>query len=121
MNVEHTKDMNGLDCNCDKLLVVFIGIEHGNRFFSSHTKGEDPTLAYNKDGVTKYQAFNVIKYVDTCKEAQAVLFGPLVAERLHLERLRERAKAFQDARNLNKPVDGSNSCKNSIDNLPPLW
>lgn len=99
MSVEHTKDKNGLDCNCDKSLVVLEGIKKGNRFFSSHTKGEDPTWAYREDRVTKYTAYIVLAYVDNCKEAQTVLFGPKVAESLHLERLRERAKAF----------------------LPPLW
>ena len=79
--------------------------------FSSHTQGEDPTWAYREDGVTKYRAYIVLAYVDTCKEAQTVLYGTFIAERLHLERLRERAKAFQDARNTGKKVD----------NLPPLW
>lgn len=105
MNVEHTQDMNGLDCNCDKTLVVLRGIEEGNRFYTIHTKGNDPTWAWKEYNVTKYRAFIVLAYVDTDEEAQTILFGKEIAERLHLERLRERAKALQDARNLKEKVD----------------
>ena len=53
-----------------KPLVCLEGIKHGNRFFSTNTKGDDPTKSAK--GETWYK---VLAYCDEAKEAQAVIYG----------------------------------------------
>jgi hypothetical protein len=51
----------------DKPYVVLRGIEHGNVFWTTTIKDDDPTLL--ADGTVAYE---VIKYCDTDKEAMAI-------------------------------------------------
>lgn len=55
--------------NNTKQFVVLEGIEHGNRFYSMHTPGTDPTKSAM--GETWYR---VLGYADTSEEAQAILW-----------------------------------------------
>ncbi len=50
--------------------VILEGIEHGNRFFSTYTEGEDPTKS--AEGETWYK---ILGYADSVGEAQIKLYG----------------------------------------------
>lgn len=50
--------------------VLLEGIEHGNRFFSLYTEGEDPTLSAN--GEVWYV---ILGYAGSVEEAQMKLYG----------------------------------------------
>lgn len=56
--------------------VILCGIKQGNRFFSTHIEGKDPTKLL--DGTV---AYTVLKYVDSVFEAQKCLFGEAFALR----------------------------------------
>jgi hypothetical protein len=49
--------------------VALEGIEHGNRFFTSHKAGDDPTKSAK--GETWYR---VLGYADTIEEAQKIIY-----------------------------------------------
>jgi hypothetical protein len=53
-----------------KPFVCLEGIDRGNRFFTSNTKGIDPTKSAK--GETWYK---VLAYCDESKEAQSVIYG----------------------------------------------
>ncbi len=64
--------MNNVNNQSDqshKQFVILEGVQHGNRFYSRHTPGEDPTKSAK--GETWYR---ILGYADTSEEAQAILF-----------------------------------------------
>lgn len=56
--------------NTVEQFVLLEGIKHGNRFFSAHTPGNDPTKSAT--GETWYR---VLGYAATVEEAQHKLYG----------------------------------------------
>lgn len=59
----------------DKPFVVLEGVEHGNRFFTSNRRGEDPTKSAT--GETWYR---VIGYASSVTDAQQILSGKLIPD-----------------------------------------
>ena len=57
-----------------KKFVILEGIEEGNRFFSTHTPGEDETRL--ADGTLAYR---ILGYADTIAEAQLRLHGQVTS------------------------------------------
>jgi len=51
--------------------VCLEGIEHGNKFYTSHSDGKDPSKLW--DGTVAYR---VLGYADTPDEALEILHGP---------------------------------------------
>lgn len=60
----------------DKPFVILEGIEHGNRFFTTNRRGEDPTKSAT--GETWYR---IIGYASTVSEAQQNLYGKSFQEK----------------------------------------
>jgi hypothetical protein len=50
--------------------VILQGLEHGNKFFTDHKQGDDPTKLL--DGTVAYK---VLGYADTVEQAQVFLYG----------------------------------------------
>ena len=59
----------------DKPFVVLEGVEHGNRFFTTNRRGEDPTKSAT--GETWYR---VIGYASSVNDAQQILSGKLIPD-----------------------------------------
>jgi hypothetical protein len=64
--------------------VVLRGIEHGNRFFSSYTQGDDATKMF--DGVIAYE---VLGYGETIYDCQEFLYNKRTADMLRDQRARQ--------------------------------